>query len=214
MSVKKLLVVGLFSLASAASAMAGEVYAGLGTTGATVGYNQLVNSYMGVRGEMNYFKYNKNYTGEVSAYEADLNLTSAGTYVDYYPFAKGFRLSVGAQIGNRSVSLKDKNPEGVFTIDGQQYAMPGESISASIDMQKIAPFVGIGYSSTYTSAGLGWFIDAGVVYLKPEAKVTATAGLVAAVGADAIAREQRLLQDKLDNMNLFPVVRAGISYRF
>jgi hypothetical protein len=78
----------------------------------------------------------------------------------------------------------------------------------------VTPYIGIGLGLGLRPAG-GWglFGDLGAYLGKPTVSLAASPALAAAAGADLDAERQRL-QEEADRFALYPVVRAGIVYRF
>ncbi|UGA40220.1 hypothetical protein JOS77_13290 [Chromobacterium haemolyticum] len=57
------------------------------------------------------------------------------------------------------------------------------------------------------------FMDLGVAYGKPKATLTSSEGLTTAAGAD-IEIERKKLQDDLDKLKVWPVIKIGWGYTF
>ncbi|MGR2682407.1 hypothetical protein [Chromobacterium haemolyticum] len=56
-------------------------------------------------------------------------------------------------------------------------------------------------------------MDLGVAYGKPKATLTSSEGLTTAAGAD-IEIERKKLQDDLDKLKVWPVIKIGWGYTF
>lgn len=205
----------LLAIMITGSAQAIEVYTGVGTTGLTLGLDQALSQYHGLRVDANGFNYNRSFDSGNMHYDGKLKLRSAGFYYDFHPFAGSFRLTAGALVGNDKVSATGtSNSNGTYTINGQQYSAAGSSIHADAKFPTVRPYLGIGGGQNDTSKGLGFFWDVGVAYGKPSVTYTASQSLVDAAGQSNIDEEKRQLQDKMDKLRYYPVVRLGISYAF
>lgn len=211
---KKLIVLAALAIASG-TAMAGEVYTGVGTIGINLGYAQALTEHIGVRGEYNTLNYDRDFNTSDVDYNGKLKFNSAGFYADYFPFAgHGLRLSAGALVGSNKVTAEGKAKNGNFTVNGQNYSAAGQSVNATAKFPDVQPYVGIGYGFSPNKAGFGLYADMGVAYGKPKATLTVSQGLLAQAGQANVDAERQKLQDELDKLKFYPVVNVGISYQF
>lgn len=196
------------------TAMAAEVYTGVGTTGLKLGYSHTLSNNFGARAEYNTLDYDRDFNTSDADYEGNIKFNSAGLYLDYFPFSNGFRVSAGALIGNNKISANGKPKNGTYTINGQQYNAAGESVSATAKFPDVQPYVGIGYGYAPKRTGLGFYADLGVAYGKPKTTLTVSQGLRAQAGQANIDAERNKLQDEVDKLKTYPVLNVGVSYAF
>lgn len=196
-----------------ATATAGEFYGGLGTTGLNVGYTHGISETFGVRAEGNYLNYGKDVNSDGVNYDAKVKMEHLGVYVDYHPFGGNMRLTAGVLLGNDRFTGTAKGNAGTVNINGTDYNLSGESLKLDAKFPSTRPYLGIGYGHS-VSKGLGMFFDVGVAYGKPKASLTASQGLATAAGDANIEAEKRKVQDDLDKVKLWPVVKVGLSYAF
>lgn len=200
-------------MAASLSSYAGELYTGLGTTGVTLGYEQLMGPRAGTRYELNHMSTTGTVTAGSATYDYKMTGNSLATFFDFYPFVNsGFRFTTGAFIGSPSVDMAARSQ--VFVQGTYALLIPGDSVSVKAKTNTVMPYVGLGYRSGRYTSGLHFFADAGVSYVKPELSLTASPDLVALAGQARINQEAKALQDQADKQKFFPVLRVGVSFAF
>lgn len=195
----------------------------ISTLGPGFSVSARINEYFGITGLINYLPYSTSDTVEDVSYEVDLQLLTIGAQADIYPLAdSGLRLSAGAFVNQNSADLSARlTGTQTFEIGGTTYgANDVGGLDGSVDFDAIAPFVSVGYQAQLTS-GLSISLDGGAVYQgSPDVALSArdiNPALPAAARqqiADDIAREEQDAQSALDSFNLYPMVRASVSWRF
>lgn len=197
-----------------ALARATEVFGGLGTTGVEVGIAERVGGSAGLRMSGEFLKVGRNFESDGATYDTKLKFSNLGLYGDYFIAGGGFRLSAGAVIGTRRASGNAVATNGTLSINGSTYPAAGESVGAEAKFPSAAPYIGIGYGHHQPSKGSGFYIDLGVVIGKADAKLSPSAGLAAAAGQANIDAEQRKLQDSVNKLKAYPVLKFGFSFAF
>jgi hypothetical protein len=166
---------------------------------------------------------NYSYSGSTSNadYDFKLKLNTFDALLDYYPTSTAFRLTAGVIGNNNKVSLSAKpNASGSYTFQGNTYtsATAGQ-VNGNVDFRKVAPYLGIGYGNAVKDTGFSFSGDLGVAFSgNPRSSLTssnctASAGVCTQLASD-VASENANVQDKLNNLRYFPVVRIGVSYKF
>lgn len=212
MTFARLLPLALAALVS--HAHAGESYLGAGSTGLELGYAFKLSSSTGLRADLNYLNYGRDFNSNGTDYRATLKLSNVGAYVDYYP-AGDFRLTGGLLLGSRKVDGNGVTTGGTVTINGTAYPAPaGEGVFVSDKFPTVAPYVGVGYGHAQVRSGIGFYFDAGAAFGKGDVSLSVTPGLVAAAGQANIDAERLKVQDKLDTLKVYPVVKFGVSYTY
>ena len=211
----------------------GAAHVGLhgGTLGAGVNAGYDFSNDLALRGLVNYFNldYEKEKGG--NEYDGELDLRSFGLVLDWHPFWGAFRMSGGAFLNDNQVSA---STEGMALGIGM-----GEydaDLNFRMDFEKVAPYLGIGWTSGRGRSGLTFTADIGALF-RSSPRVTASgraSGCEFAVSKDGNAdvdcsgvpgvvegelksnleQEHRELRDDLDKLNVYPVVSFGASYRF
>jgi hypothetical protein len=195
-------------------ARATEVFGGLGTSGVEVGVAERVGGGAGLRMSAEFLKVGRNFESDGATYDTKLKFSSLGLYGDYFVAGGGFRLTAGAVIGTRKASGNAVATNGSLTINGTPYPAAGESVGAEAKFPSAAPYVGIGYGHHQPSKGSGFYLDLGVVIGKADTKLSPSAGVLAAAGQANIDAEQRKLQDSVDRLKAYPVLKFGFSFAF
>ncbi|HTJ92989.1 MAG TPA: hypothetical protein VL424_07755 [Pararobbsia sp.] len=197
-------------------AHAHEIYGGLGTDGIGVGYAYSFTSFANVRGEFDGFSLSHSFTSGDINYDAKLNLYHGGLFVDLFPAPSvvPFRFTAGVLIGGDNIDANANAISGTYTFNGTTVSANGETIHAKATFPTLRPYVGIGFGHGPLSKGWGAFFDAGVAYGRPHLDYDVPANIVAAAGQDNVNAEEANLQDKVDRLRFYPIVKVGVTYRF
>jgi outer membrane protein W len=182
-----------------------------GTLGVGVDIEHMFNKKHALRFNINGLKVSKTKTLDDVKYDLDLKLLNAGLLYDYHPWEGSFRLSVGVYYNGNKIE-GSATPASNVTIGNTTYtpAQVGR-IDAKIDFKKIAPYIGIGWSSTETK---GWHFtaDIGVMYSgTPKVSLKTTSNLVSQ--AD-IEQEIQNVKDDIKKYRWWPVLTIGIQKKF
>lgn len=159
-------------------------------------------------------------------YDADADLRSASAWLDWHPGAGGFRLTGGVLYNDSAVRGKSRpSAAGTYNVGG--IPLPASQVGtlrARADFDPLAPYVGLGWGNAVAAGGrLRLAVDLGVAF-QGKAKVSLTADVPAgsplatpvgqALLAPLLAAEERDLEDKAADYDLYPVATIGLSYRF
>ena len=151
-------------------------------------------------------------------YDFDINLYTAGLFLDWHPGGAGFRVSLGI-IANNNKFEADATPSATstYTLGGVTY--PGAALGklhADADMNPVAPYFGIGYGNALSSDGRWQFqFDLGVMYWgSPDVTLTSSNSNLAPGLQDSLNAEAKKVEDDLDMVTFYPVLMIGVSYAF
>ena len=170
-------------------------------------------------------------TDSGNRYEGDLDLQSIGLVADWRPFSGGFRLTGGLFFNNNEVTATAQADD--LDIGGNQY---DGKLNMLLDFAPVAPYLGVGWSSGYGTPGLGFSVDAGLLFQQSprisgsgsvdaggctfrisDSGAATVTGCSDAFG-DALKKdlesEHAELSDELDDFKWYPVLSFGVSYRF
>ncbi|GAA4339484.1 hypothetical protein GCM10023144_37810 [Pigmentiphaga soli] len=226
----KWMTVGVLAAASgaAATASAQEVYLKGGFLGLGVGYAQSVNERFGWHADLSTIgSPHRNRTSGDLTYAATLKANQAGAYVDWFPFANGFRVTAGLHVRKLAVE-GDGTPDddGTITVNDTTVPYgPGDDLRASVKFPDVAPYLGVGWGLNDTGRkGWGFVFDAGVTFGKPKTRISVSDALYARLDAAAraegttadaeIEAQRRQIADDADDFKVWPQVYVGVSYRF
>lgn len=166
--------------------------------------------------QVNGFRYNKTITDTQVTYDGRLKLFSVGAIADIYPFASQFRISGGLYYNGNKVDITGKpSAAGTFVFNGITYTRASlGSVNGTIDFNKFAPYLGIGWGDAISSGSpFGFSFELGALYQgKPKTSIT-TSRTVAGLST-SIAVEKKKLDDALNNFKFYPVVALGFNWRF
>ncbi|MES1245958.1 MAG: hypothetical protein ABUT39_30400 [Acidobacteriota bacterium] len=222
-----------FVLLPALGLLAGPVCAEVGIAGTAgtlgAGVELLLGGSGQFQGRLGLHGYN--YTDrrrEVSdiEYDAEANLRTATGFLDWHPGGRGFRLTGGLVYNGTEVEGRSLPPaSGVYDIGG--VPVPASilgTLDAKVDFDPIVPYAGLGWGRAPGSgSGFGVTLDLGVLFqgkgdVSLTPRIPAGSPLNDPVARQALQvlldREERDLQEEVDDYDLYPVVSLGISYRF
>jgi hypothetical protein len=167
---------------------------------------------------VNTFNYNFNKSiasgTATTNYNGKLDLQSLQALADWHPMAGSFRVSGGLVYNNNKFNMTALPGAGsTFDVGGTARTISaGESVNASVDFNKVAPYLGIGWGRTPKNSGLSFTSDFGILFQgSPKGNVTTN---VAGASAADIARANTDLNSSLKNFKMYPVVSIGIGYTF
>ena len=209
----KPIVAAIALVLSPLAASSAEVYGGVGTTGAELGFAQALSGSLNVRLDVNALGYSTNFSTSGIDYDARLKATTAGVYLDWFVIG-GVRVTGGALLGSRKLHGTATSSGPTIVLNGVTYPVsPGDALDFDARFPGATPYLGLGYGHR-TGAGLQLYADVGVAYGRPKVSLSPTASLAAKVSPADLAAEQLLVQDKADRYRAYPVLKVGLSYGF
>ena len=142
-----------------------------------------------------------------------------GAFVDFRPFSNSFIVSAGAYFGDKGVKLNAMPTTNVEI--GNQTFTPAQvgKLNADAALKDTAPFVGIGWDTTFQNStpGLGFKFIVGAMFTgSPDVSMTSTGGTLSndANFQTQLRIEEQKLQDDIDDYEVYPVVQAGVTWSF
>jgi len=167
---------------------------------------------------LNTFKYSINKTstsnGVNTDYKGDLNLGSVEALADWHPFSGSFRLSGGLVYNNNHLSMTAQPTSGGnVNVGNNNYAVgAGDYVNATIDFNKVAPYLGIGWGRTPKNTGFSFTSDIGVLFQgSPKASVTTN---ISSVTPADISQANSDLNNSVSSFKVYPVISFGLGYTF
>ena len=165
----------------------------------------------------NYLSYGINKDMGDLNYDLKIDFASAGVSLDFHPFRNGLLISGGYFWNNNHIALA-ATPAQDAVIGGMTFT-PAEigTMKGELNFGKFAPFLGIGYDSTfYTEGALSFSLRFGA-FLINDATVSLTADGMSAMDPTFLAElraEEQNLQNDVNDFGIYPVISIGIKYRF
>lgn len=191
----------------------------IGTTGGSVEVQTQITPIIQLRGGYNYFQYGVDDTYDDIAYEGDLDLTTLGAFVDFRPFANSFIVTAGAYFGDKSLDLTARPTQNVDV--GNQTFTPVQvgTLRANAALEDTAPFIGLGWDSTFqgSGSGLGFKFIVGAMFTgSPDVNMTSSGGTLSNDSnfRAQLAIEEQNLENDISDYEIYPVVQAGVTYSF
>jgi hypothetical protein len=195
-------------------ASAGDVFVGLGTTGVELGYATKLAPGAGLHVDAEFLSLKRKFEDNGATYDTQLKFSNLGLYGNLF-LTDSFRFTGGLVAGSRKVSGTGVTSGGTITINGVSYPVAaGESVTVEAKFPSVSPYLGLGFGHSASSDGLGFYFDLGAVFGRPKAKLTPSAGLLAQAGQGNVDAEQAKLQEKMDKLRVYPVVKLGLSFGF
>jgi hypothetical protein len=179
-----------------------------------------ITPWLGLRGGVNYFTYSYDSEESGNQYELELELKSAGFFVDLHPFKQAFRITGGFLINGNEITGNAKLASGeTFELDGKDYSLAGDAASMALTYDTFAPYAGIGWDTTFGDHdNWGFTFDIGVVFSgSPDLAINANVDSTdpnSGTFEEAKKKEVDELKEDLNDYELWPVISAGIVYQF
>jgi hypothetical protein len=150
-------------------------------------------------------------------YSFDASLDWLGAFIDLYPSGGPFRLSAGALAvtGDVDVAVTLDQPVSVggVTYSPEQLG----SVTGTVHMDPVAAYLGMGWDSRRTGI-LGLSLDLGVAFQQYDLELHQEGGTLPVelqqILGVGVEEERHSLEDKLNSLGMYPVVRAGLSLNF
>lgn len=192
----------------------------LGITGGTLGVGpQLAfrpNAHVGVRVNAGVLSVSRGEEVDDIDYDGDLDLDSFGAMLDWYPAGGSLRVSIGGRINDNEIGIVGR-PATSVTVGNTTYT-PQQigTLSGTVTTDDFAPQLTIGYGGTLAK-GFTLGAEIGVLWQgRPQIDDLRSTGLLAStplLQAD-IEREEREIEDEIDDYELWPILQIELVYRF
>ena len=151
-------------------------------------------------------------------YGVEVNWGSIPVMLDWHPFYNNFRIT-GGLMYNRNRAHLDANLTDLQKIGDHEY-IPEEigTLTGSVDFNKFAPYVGLGFGNAVGGPDTSWnfVFDVGIMFQgTPNIGLSADGSMSQDPTFQAdLVQEEEGIQDEADWFCFYPVVSAGISYQF
>jgi hypothetical protein len=161
----------------------------------------------------------EDFTTDDVDYTGTADLANAHALLNWHPFKGSFHLSGGiVQADDQYTAVATPGPGQTFEFDGVTYpaSLVGNLTADAEVADGIAPYAGIGWSTSPRREGFGFFASLGVMFSGSVEVALAADGPLATdpTFQQNLEAERQELQDELNKYEVFPVVRVGVMYRF
>lgn len=204
-----------------AAAMADEdfaVTASVGTTGGILEGQYALNDFVQARAGGNFLKINQDVTEDDINYEGDFEFVGGGAFVDLHPFRNSFMLTGGVYVGDKIFDFEATSDEDVSI--GDVFFSPAEygRLVGDTEWENVAPFVGLGYDSTFRGDGPWGFqaIVGAAVLGSGDVTLRSVGGTLSddPLLQQQLSVEEARIEEEIEDYEYYPVVQLGLSYRF
>ena len=175
----------------------------------------------------NKFSFNYNDTSGGQTFNGNLNWSSVTALMDWRPWGGVTHLTAGAIFNNNKIDASSTVANGsTYTASNATFQCTGASgcgVGFGMGFNKVAPYLGIGWSGQPKKQGFSFSTDIGIMFQgSPQATVTQTGTwsvqgttVSATAAADQlVADAQKQLNSDLSNFKYYPVLSIGIGYTF
>lgn len=149
-------------------------------------------------------------------YDMGLDFNSFSLLVDWFVLRSPLRITGGVIFMDHELDLRASGSAGELEGIGDgtyDWATVG-TLFGQAEVDGAAPYIGIGWGNILDkSKTWGFYSDAGIAFTRsPDVDLSAT-GSPAGLAAD-LARESRDIEDELEPFKFYPVLSAGLFFRF
>ena len=149
-------------------------------------------------------------------YDYRLDFHSYSALVDWFVINSPFRITGGIISVDHQVDLRTRGAAGEQQEIGDgsyDWANVG-TLSGEAEVDCIAPYIGIGWGNILDkNRRWGFYGDAGIAFTQsPDVTLSAT-GAAPGLAAD-LERERKDIEDDLEHYKFYPVLSAGLFFRF
>jgi hypothetical protein len=150
-------------------------------------------------------------------YDFGLHLRSLSALVDWHIFDGPFRITGGVLSMNNEFDLKALVNQSVTIGDNTYTAVEAGRLSGRVDIEGLVPYIGIGWGNPVgRGRRWGFYSDIGIAFAgSPDVVLRSTGTLSGDPTFQAdLAKEERDIQDDLDDLEIYPVLTSGLYIRF
>ena len=157
-------------------------------------------------------------------YFARANLSTQGFIIDYFPFENfSLHLSTGIYGDKNRMNSKVIYKNKPMKLGDKEYTFDlVQRVDTKVDFKKEVPYFGLGFGGKITKKGLGWSLDAGILYHgKPKVHMTPVYGVdskntvnIKKAIDESVKDEEEILYNKIKKYKYYPVIKFGLNYSF
>ncbi|HEY6094646.1 MAG TPA: hypothetical protein VIU93_06810 [Gallionellaceae bacterium] len=185
--------------------------------GAGVGFAIPLSNNVAGRISLSKLNYNFQTSQDQINYDATFKLGSVAALADWHVFGGFTHLTAGVIFNNNDFSMSGVPSGSTFTIDGTTYTTAQvSSLNATVTFNKVAPYLGFGWSGRASKTGWSFKSDIGVMFIgAPKSQLSITGSMASDPATmNHVANAQAQLDQDLEKIKLYPVVSLGIAYAF
>ncbi len=166
---------------------------------------------------------NNGIEGDELSYDSEISLKNFYALADWHPKGKLFRITGGLILNNSDAHIVTRceanspipsSTNCEFGIARFSPAVLGE-IHTDIDFSPLAPYLGIGWSRR-VEHGFNWAVDLGLAYVgEANVNIRSTGSCDQSEECRAqIEQEENEVKKELEDVELLPLIKLALAYRF
>jgi hypothetical protein len=165
---------------------------------------------------LNKYTYSYQSTSSGTQFDGNLKLESMAALADWHLFNGVTHLTAGLIYNNNSIDMTATAVGGNITVNNQTYTSSQVgSLTTEITFNKMAPYLGFGWSGRSSKKGLSFNSDFGIMFQgAPTTKMTASGAAADPALAADVAAAQTQLDSDLQSFNRWLVISIGLAYAF
>lgn len=150
------------------------------------------------------------------SYSGDLKLSSVSALVDWRPWSGVTHVTAGVIFNSNKLELTGTTTAQTYTYNGVNYTSTGgDTMTTSVGFNKVAPYLGIGWSGQPKKQGFSFSTDIGILFQgSPQATVSTSGPWGGANTTQLTSDAQAQLNNDLSGFKYYPVLSIGVGYTF
>lgn len=171
------------------------------TLGAGIGLSIPVTESLSGRLSLSRFNYASQSTTSTAKHDYEVKLLNLAALADWHVFNGITHLTGGVIYNNNQ-----------FDVVSTPTALMGTgTVLTTVTFNKIAPYLGLGWSGRASKTGFSFRSDIGVMFQGAGTSAVTTTGSAQAVDKDAVKKD---IDAELEKYKIYPVISVGIAYAF
>ncbi len=191
-----------------------SVYGGIGSH-LQVGFSTALSSTVRLRTDMRVsLPENKNYVIDSSEYMVDKTGFSLGSYLDWYPYEHGIKISTGLSLNHIKTRALNQ-PYSSIASNGKFAPSGSNYLDITYSFPKVSPYIGIGFdSSKLNDRGWDAYGEIGVMIGRYDASAKTNLIGVNGITKSDISTQVETIGAAVKNKRNIPVGTIGLRYKF
>ena len=166
-----------------------------------------------VRGQVNRFDVSESNSYDGASYDVDLDLDTTGVLVDFAPFGGRFFLTAGLYDNGIAISGVSE----ALSVQVGNSVLVNEKVFIDVAFDDTSPYAGLGWRffNGGGNSGLGLSLELGAFMNgSPDVNITTSDSAFNQNNQDDIAAEEANIEDDIDQADMLPVAKLGVSWYF
>lgn len=192
---------------------------GVGTIGASFSGQYEVHPRLSLRGSYNYLSFElEDQDIDGNSYDAELDFSQIGGFLDVHPFANGFTITGGYLFGERSLDITGQPDSDVLLGDTLFSPQEVGTLLGSGSLGDGGFYAGFGWDNITRSDGrINFVLRLGAIFGdNPNIELTSVGGTLSndLLLRDALEAEISDINEQIESFSIFPVLEFGIGFKY